>query len=289
MTKKKWVTKGLILWLTLLFVCLLGMNASASYAVTKMKYNKANKVYGSAFRPAKEDYVYSKVVLPYDGTLAISGIRTTKSGKKGTVDMVLCNSSKKAVDVSGHAYVRYDKAKLVYQTYGVKKGTYYIRTKTTKYPNQKFQVFAWYKYKCGRNGGSTDEKALELTRKKAKTGVLACTSYNQSKWFKFTVDEQKEPVSVRVQFNGGQGQADIYLYGPGYDEPKKYQIKPSWKKPVSLTIELSKTVMDPKYPKDKEKAKVTGPKKGTYYIQITKDSKDKHYRLSSGGFAVKWW
>ena len=290
MTKKKWVTKGLFLWLVVLLVCLTGMTASAaSYPVTKMKYNKGNKIYGSAFRPGKQNYVYSKIVLPSDGTLAISGIRTSTSGKKGNVDMVLCTAHKNPVDVSAHSYVRYDKSKLVYQTYGVTKGTYYIRTRTAKYPKQKFQVFAWYKSKAGRNGGDTQEKAQVLTRNKAKTGVIGCASFYQSKWFKFTVGEEKKAVNLRVLFKGGQGQADIYLYGPGYKEPKKYQIKPTWKKSVSLTIKLGKTVMDPQYPNDKKKAKVTGPTKGDYYILITKDSKDTRNRFSSGGFSVKWW
>ena len=289
MTKKKWITCGLVMWLALLFTCLSGITASASYATTNMKYYSDKKLYGTAFRPGKEEFVYSRIDIPVDGTLAISGIRTTDNGAKGNVDVILCNSRMNPIDVYGHAYVRYDKAKLVYQTYGVTKGTYYIRTSTAGCRGQKFQIFAWFKYRCNLFGGPTKAEAQTLEKDRALTGILGCTSFYQYKWFKFTVPERKDPVKLRILFNGGQGQSDIYLAGPAFDKTKKYQLKPLWRNPVSLTITLKTTVMDPKYPKDKKKAKETGPAKGTYYVLISKDARDPRFRFSSGGFAIKWW
>ena len=290
MTKKKTVTAGIVLALAMLTACLISISAMASYATTQMKYYADKKLYASAFRPGAEEFVYSKVDLPFDGTIALSGIRTADNGAKGNVDIILCNSKMQPIDVYGHAYVRYDASRLVYQTYGVTKGTYYVRTSTAGCNGQKFQIFTWYKYRTYRSMGGPDKaRAQELKQDEPMTGIMSGTSFYQYKWFKFTVGELKHPVNLRILFNGGQGQSNIYLAGPALKKTKKYETKILWRNPVSLTITLSTTTPDPKYPKDKKKAKVTGPKKGTYYVLITKDASDARMRYSSGGFAVKWW
>ena len=288
MNKMKKVRVGLVIWIALVMTCLTGMTSGASYATTNMKYYRDKKVYGSAFRPGNQEYVYSRIVLPYDGTIAVSGIRTTTKGVNGTIDAILCNSSMQPIDVYGHAFVRYDASNLVYQTYGVTKGTYYIRTTTKGRKGQRFQVFSWYKYRTGNAGGADKAHAFELKKEEPVTGVIA-GSYYQYRWFKFNVGELKKPVKLRILFNGGQGQTNVYLAGPAFEETKKYEMKPVWRNPKSLTITLSTTIPDPKFPKDKKKAKVVGPSKGTYYVLVTKDAKDKRMRFSSGGFAIKWW
>lgn len=289
MNRKRRTAVGLVIWFALALTCLMGMSAAASYATTNMKYYRNNKLYGSAFRPSTQDYVYSRVVLPYDGVIAVSGVRTAANGAAGTIDAVLCNSSMRPVDVYGHAYVRYDSSRLVYQTYGVTKGTYYIRTSTKGRRGQRFQVFTWYKYRSGRAGGADKAHALELQKDIPVTSVISAASFFEYRWFKFTVGELKKPVKLRILFNGGQGQTNVYLAGPGLEKTKKYEMKPVWRNPVGLTITLSTTIQDPKYPKDKKKTKVVGPSEGTYYVLVTKNARDRKLRYSSGEFALKWW
>lgn len=164
--------------------------------------------------------------------------------------VTLCNSKKKAL--SGSTPLRYS------PTYGVKKGTYYIKVKSSYNSNGGYVFKVTSNSSIKEKSGTKKAKAVTLKKSKTKKGTIQAGS-GQADWYKFKKTSKKK-TTVTI---GGRTNDKI-----------KVTLYRGSKKIATGTFNYSHKGYE---------FTMTNYPKGTYYIKIERGSKK-----SSGWYSVKW-
>lgn len=251
-----------------MLVLMIGVTASAAGAVKVNMQVTSSGAY--SYTGAWEDYdttAYHKIYVPSSGALVVMGNNVYKSlGTTGSMRVELYNSKLKRVDVKNGQYLN---GSDYYAAYGVKKGTYYI--KTTGYKD--YVLVAAFQ-KVTNTGGTSKAKAKTISRNKLKMGVMpAGESYKATDWYKFKVTSRKV-LNLEIE-TAGTGYFDFYLYGPSYSKGIKIcSLKNSSGKYYSINTRT--------YGKTKVKT-------GTYYIKAVRSKSTTASKKGSGIYSIKWY
>ena len=247
---KQWIQVAGLLCLMLIVAAIPGKKADAATLVPNKAtgYIKAStKGEKHTLRMKKDGYVTIAVKSGYEGNAYLSAgyISLYKGSKR----------------ISDPRYINYDVASdNQTRIYALKKGTYQVYVKLNYatvntiegyQPNQ-YQVATILKY-ASDQGGTKKSKATTLKLKKSKQGIIAQTDpaggYNSSKgdWYKFKLTKK---TKVRLYLTG-YGQARPYLYTSG-------KISYKYRNNLNKFVQLKSTTLP----------------KGTYYIRLSKLTKD---------------
>ena len=167
--------------LTMLLSVLFGMNAMAASKTVTMK--KGSGVYVYQQNKGYTGTIYHKFTVPTSGVLAVSGNKVYSWGRGG-MDVTVCNSKKKALTYRQSVNAAGD----TYLTYGIQKGTYYLKTSG----NASYILAAGFQ-KMADRGAASKSKAYAISQNKKITGVLPMgESQSKSDWFKIRVPKNKK-------------------------------------------------------------------------------------------------
>lgn len=241
-----------------MLVLMIGVTASAAGAVKVNMQVTSSGAY--SYTGAWEDYdttAYHKIYVPSSGALVVMG-----SGMR----VELYNSKLKRIDVKNGQYVN---SSNYYAAYGVKKGTYYIKTTGCK-----DYVLAAAFQKVTNTGGTSKAKAKTISRNKVKKGVMpAGESYKATDWYKFKVTSKKV-LNLEIE-TAGTGFFDFYLYGPSYSK--------------GIKICSLKNASGAYYSINTRTYGRTKVKTGTYYIKAVRSKSTTASKQGSGIYSIKWY
>lgn len=164
--------------------------------------------------------------------------------------VTLCNSKKKAL--SGATPLGYD------PTYGVKKGTYYIKVKSSSNSAGGYAFKVTSNSSIKEKSGKSKAKAVTLKKKATKKGTIQAGS-SQADWYKFKKGKEKQISAVLRGKTNDKLKLTLYRGG------KKVGSKTFDYRHEGCYIALTN------YPK------------GTYYVKIERGNKK-----SSGRYSVQW-
>lgn len=257
-SSKRWLP---MLLLSMLMAVLFGMSALAEGAVVDMKA-EGNGMYSySETAGSNTGDVYHKITVPYSGDVIITGNAITSLGRTYSMRIALCNT--KGTELTDAVYVDSDREKAI--LYGVKKGTYYIKTSGNKY----YAVVAKIEKRTDK-GGVKKSKAATIKHKKQVMGVMpAGEKSSAADWYKIKMPKNKKlELSISQE---GSGAFQFYLYGPSYKKGIRID---------TLENESGKyTSIDAR---TRKASKIKG---GTYYIKVCRPSYDKK---ANGIYSLKW-
>ncbi len=208
--------------------------------------------------------VYHRISVGSSGALAVTGTSVSDYGTLGYVSVELYSSNMKRLDNSNYAtMVNADQTKVA--VYGVKKGTYFIKTTGQK----RYVLSAAFK-KATAKSGTSKKKAVTLKQNKTiRATVPAGESSKATDWYKFNVTKSRK-LELTID-TANNGYFEFYLYGPSYKNGVRIgSLKNNGGTYYSINLLSGK------------KAKV---KTGTYYIRVKRSSYDKK---ASGIYTIKW-
>lgn len=211
-----------------------------------------------------DTYAYHKVVIPGFGRIQVSGLTNTG----GSINVTLCDSRGNNIQQTANTYVNANSryASSQYVTYGVKRGTYYIRVNKAKY----YSIAMVYNY-MKDIAGKAKSVARALPYGTNYTGVMANGDGFPEDWYKFYLSSSRH-IAVVCTFIG-QGSFSAYLYGPSFPRGERIYLgcNDSGKVTSYTTYRAIKG----------------GLKPGYYYIKIMRSGANQ-YKKSSCGYWVKW-
>lgn len=273
-------TKGLkirrLLLATIALVMLLGTAAMASKTIT-LRYNSGNKLYYGTYKATKDDTLYFKMPVKYNGLLEVTGGYMTSYGGPYGISETMYNARGYRLDYWSSNYVNYDTNTT--EQYAVTPGNYYFKVKAYKGNTYIFGASYVPKVLGSPKGGSSKARSYTLARNKAVSGIISSYSYKQAKWFKFYVPSTSKGVKIRVLAKGGQGWINAYIAGPNLSRTRKMTIH--CQKGYNHWQDLNMYTQHYGYRYYK-----TGPKPGWYYVLVTKGTGSDKY--SSTRFTVRW-
>ncbi len=196
--------------------------------------------------------IYYKVTTTKAGSLTIN----LESEYSSTI--TLLNSSKKAISEETTYYSTDTKA-----VYAVGKGTYYIKVASN---SELYRIKSTFKAVTDTSG-TTKAKAKKLPAGKASKGlVLASDKAGKVDWYKFTVTKAQ---TVDITFLGdvSSGEISLELYGNGFSGSVTEYINTVNSDKSFSVYTLGSTKLS----------------KGTYYIKITKKTKN-----TSGSYTLQF-
>ena len=257
-----------ILLTAVMLVMMLGLTASAADQKVTMTKDADGTYNYVGMNVDSADSIYHKITVPKAGLLYIVGNGFTANDYNNPDDITysemyvhVYNKKMKLLD---NIYRFTDAVDEQYVIYGVKKGTYYL--KTSGHTNY---VLAAVFQPVTNKGGSSKAKAYSLPRGKYIEGVMPVgEKLKTSDWYKFQV-KKKKVIRIDVDCFSNDSM-DFYLYGPSY----KKGI------PICSLTDGVYTYQSKKI-KNNKKLKV---KPGTYYIRVKRTSNAK----ASGVYALKW-
>lgn len=258
-----------ILLFAVLCSMLFAMTAAAKSKTVSMKFD--GDAYTYTGNQKSNVTMYHKIKVSKPSVMLVSAAYDI-GGTAKAMPVWLCNSKKKSLErtskgssVNAVQFINTGTKGMAY--YGVKKGTYYIKTKGAA----NYMIVAALEPMADR-GGSSKTRATGISRNTPVTGLLpAGESYTAADWYKFNVN-QSRVLSLSLQAVGN-GQFQFYLYGPSYPNGVKLASMMNKSINCSSTLKGSKT-----------KARV---KRGTYYIKVARGTSSA-YRKSSGAYSLKW-
>ena len=257
-SNKRWLP---MLLLSMLMAVLFGMSALAAGNVVDMK-DEGKGIYSySEFSGTNTGDVYHKITIPYSGDVIITGNAITSLGSTYSMRVVFCNT--KGTELTDAVYVDADREKAI--LYGVKKGTYYIKTTSNKY----YALVAKIEKRTDK-GGAKKNKATTIKHKKQIMGVMpAGEKASAADWYKIKMPKNKKlELSISQE---GSGAFQFYLYGPSYKKGIRIDtLENASGKYTSIDARTRKT------------SKIKG---GTYYIKVCRPSYD---RKANGIYTIKW-
>ena len=257
-SSKRWLP---MLLLSMLMAVLFGMSALAEGTIVDMK-SEGNGIYSySQTTGSNTGDVYHKITVPYSGDVIITGNAITSLGTTYSMRVVLCNT--KGKELTNAVYVDTDREKAV--LYGVKKGTYYIKTTENRY----YALVAKIEKRTDK-GGVKKSKATTIKHKKQMTGVMpAGEKSSAADWYKIKMPKNKKlELSISQE---GSGAFQFYLYGPSY------------KKGIRIdTLENESGKYTSINALTRKASKIKG---GTYYIKVCRPS---YAKKASGIYTIKW-
>ena len=252
-----------------------GSTFAATTATRTMTRSKNGSAYLYADKVGKvgsQTYFYHKVVVPTSGILAVTGYAQTSNSLR----LVLCNSSKKAIDVYTGNTVNYKSS--TYSYYGVRAGTYYIRVDAKRAGKGRY-YYVYAKLTPMKNDTWSASSTISMTRGKQYYDVLpAGTAANGASYFRFYANGTY-PAKVKIITAAGQGRFEAFIKGPSWPGGTTKALQSS----ATNTLTLSR--------KNYSTGRVIGPKPGWYTVIIRKrqaHSSSVDYRKSNGGFKISW-
>lgn len=208
----------------------------------------------------KHDYTVSGKELYIKYQAKAAGY-VTITPKVGSGYVTLCNSKKK--DLSGQKTLNvsssYASNKKV--TYGVVKGTYYIKVKT--YDDQ-FSLNIKLT-KISESSGSSKKKAKTIAVNKTRKGTIVAGN-NKVDWYKFKLTKSSK-VTINVS-GATDGSFKITVYKGNSSKGYTY-LYDDFSAKLQSVKQFSSTR--------------TKFAKGTYYIKV-----ERYYAKSSGYYSIKW-
>lgn len=228
-----------------------------------MEKSLANGVWDCAYRKSANDVFWYKVVADSTGVIKfeVDGAQTDVNGQLYKLNKTTALSEELLIRSSA-VFEDYDKA-----SFAVKKGTYYVKVSG----GSSDLIVAKYSF-TGKSDASksSKKKATKIKLGKTKKGVLlASDSTKKYDWYKFTVTKKKK---VTITFSGtiSSGEAELEVYeanGDRFGGISIYRTSTTSKaSPYVARIGASSGTLP----------------KGTYYIKVSKDSKQ-----TSGNYSVK--
>ncbi len=232
-------------------------NKKKSIKITEEEtYGKSGKYVWLKYKPSADGYL----------TVTVSDSTEEKSGATGYI--ALYNSTKTQAYSAKTIYYNTKNAKNAYWhkfIFGLQKDqTYYLRVKA----ETPVKLTRTYK-KISDKSGAMLSSALELKKKKTKTGLLLAGNATAD-WYKITL---KKNQKIKLYYNTKTfGNFRISLYSAANRKLTSYN--------VGYTPELQKlTICQYNYSTRKKTAMAAG----TYYIKIEKAN-----AKSSGYYKIKW-
>lgn len=182
-----------------------GLYAVSAANTDSLSLGKASLAFGG-----KNDVHYKKIVVKAPGLLSVKAYMITKSEVENYYDgtnsylysanIALCNSNKKEIVKGKYAF----SSKGYTNSYGVKKGTYYI--KITQLNDQYYYVKP--SLKKYSNGTTDKKKAIKVTSKYKNYVVPAGNS--SAMWFKIKVTKPKK-LNAYIKYSGSDSiSVEIY-------------------------------------------------------------------------------
>ena len=256
---KKILTKMFSVTLVLLMVlCLVPpVEAQASSRTVNLSNNKWYTNNSSS-----RQTVYHRIKVSKPGYITLSGNGIGVWSPKTSLRYNLTNNKKKNltnIKFLPDSPSNYTGRKAFTDHFAVKKGTYYIKVTDSRYRLK-------YKFTASKDqSGASKAKAKNIGRGKTAKGLLiAGEKGGKSDWFKFTLPRAQK---IKLTFNS---RANDWV---------QYKLVPANSR-ISITGASSHTWAK----------KLSGTTRsvfpaGTYYIQVTRMSKDKN---TSGYYTVSW-
>lgn len=250
-----------VLMTSILMVLLAGISTLAAGNVVDMKSEGKGMYSYAEVSGTNTGDVYHKITIPYSGDIIVTGNAITSRGATYSMRVVLCNTKGKALTNAVYVDTENEKVTL----YGVKKGTYYIKTSGNRY----YALFAQIEKKTDK-GGVKKSKAATIKQKKQMIGVMpAGEKASAADWYKIKMPKNKKlELSISQE---GSGAFEFRIYGPSYKK--------------GIQIDVLKNERGTYISRDlitKKAAKIKG---GTYYIKVSRPSYDKK---ATGIYSIKW-
>lgn len=260
MEKKRGMKRCLTAFmLMLLMTIVMGMGAFAQDRIVDMQ-PQGNGVYSYTEQDGDYSNVYHRMNVPVTGALVVSG-KSMYSFGDSSIGFKVYNS--KMQELTSSSYVNANDSE--YATYGVKAGTYYIKTNGYR----RYTIAASYE-KISDKAGAKKAKAKTLKQGKGMSGVVALGEKSSAAdWYKFKVKKGKV-LNLEIS-TLGNGYLRYTIYGPSYKKGLRIADQKN-ESGAYRSIRLGSN----------KKSKV---KAGTYYIKVTKASYDKQ---ASGVYNIKW-
>ncbi|GEM_PF-5470670 len=211
----------------------------------------SNRVSACTYTTEAGKTVLYKIKIPKNGRIVIHG----KVFEDKTMNVEILNSKKVSLNPKKSTL----SASNEYSTYyALKKGAYYIRVKDM---NSCYRIrYRFYSY--ASQAGTSKAKAVSLTKKKTKKGILYLTdSTSKENWFKVTLSKKQKLSMIITSYNS---------------EKLQYQLVSA---NSQVTIRNSKF-----YPPNGVVRMKTGDMlpKGTYYIKVSKTTT----KNASGAYSI---
>lgn len=205
-----------------------------------------DKTWSAVGLSSYDDQTYFQIKVPKAGTLTIE----TDSG--GTGKIVLLNSKQNAISDPISYLDKSNKS-----CFAVEKGTYYILYKGNYNKSVVYRIKSTFK-PITELGGDTKAKAKLLKKGKLYSGLAKATGKtNGTDWYKFTLTKTQK-VNIIFKGNVASGRINLELTSNNISRPIKQSLaKMSDNKSFSVKSGTSTLL-----------------RKGTYYIKITKDTKN---------------
>lgn len=260
---------GVVL-LAVLCSMLFAMTAAAKSKTVSMKFDGGAYTYTG--NQNSNVTMYHKIKVKKSGVMLVSAASNVGATARN-MRVWLCNSKKKSLErtskgssVNAVQFINTGTKGMV--CYGVKKGTYYIKTKGAA----NYMVVAACEPVADK-GGSAKSRATWISENTQMMGLLpAGESYKAADWYKFNVNQSR--VLYMELEAVGDGQFQYYLYGPSY---------PNGARITSMMNKSGKYWSTPK-----GSSATARVKRGTYYIKVARGTSSA-YRKSSGAYSLKWY
>lgn len=259
-------------WIKVLFTAavltvMLGMTASAAGNVF-VDFQRAENgayVYAGKF----DDYnttVYHKIYVPSSSAMVLSGYTIYQaSGSTSPMKVELYNANLNRIESQYGQWV--DANENRYAVYGVKKGTYYIKTSGSK-----TYVLAAALQKTTNKGGTSKSRAYTIKQNRTIQGVMpAGEKSSASDWYKFKVTRSRV-LQLKLD-TANSGYFEFYLYGPSYKN--------------GIKIDSLKNEKGTYYSINSRTKRKMSIKTGTYYIRVKRQS-NVYSKNCSGIYSIKW-
>lgn len=269
--KKNFVRITKLLLTAVLLILSAGMTVSAgSTTVVELQPNEKGVYVYTGENQEYDTTVYHKISVPSSGAILVSGCSVYRySGTYGSISVELCNANLKSIDSQYGQWVYAQNEQLA--CYGVKKGTYYLKTSGYK----DYVLSASFVKKTDK-GGTSKKKAYTIKQgmnsNRGIQGVMpAGEKSSASDWYKFKVTKKKILTLKLVAANTGN--FEFYLYGPSYKN--------------GIRIDSLKNEGNTYYSINSRTKKKMAVKPGTYYIRVRRAS-GTYYKKASGVYSINW-
>ena len=259
MESKKNIRRRILpmLLLSMLMAMLFGISAMAA-VVDMQKQSNGAYLYVTTSGSNSGD-VYHRIKIPSSGRLSISG-KVGYSFGEGSIGFEVCNSSGKELTY----YTSTNANNGEYASYGVKAGTYYIKTKA----HARYAIAASFQ-KLTDKGGTKKSKAYNLKKKANVYGVMPIgEKQSAADWYKIKL-KKGQILNLEVVTSAG-GYLDYRVYGPNFSKGRFITSQKEKGERVQLYLK-----------KGRKKYKL---KAGTYYIKVSRSSGG-----ANGIYRLRWY
>lgn len=254
-----------VLFTAVILTMMLGMTASAAGNVFA-EFQKSADGSSYTYVGKWDDYnttVYHKIYVPSSCAMVITGQNVNQYS--GLMKVELYNANLTRIESQSGQWIYANSNRCA--VYGVKKGTYYIKTSGNKQ-----YVLAAVLQKTTNKGGTSKSKAYTIKQNKTIKGVMpAGEKSTASDWYKFKVTKSRI-LQLKLD-TANSGYFEFYLYGPSYKN--------------GIKVDSLNNTKGTYYSINSRTRKKMAIKTGTYYIRV-KRAAATYSKNCSGIYSIKW-